>query len=198
VAVDSYRGTKAKDETDAAQHDSANLQHLVTSILVPMHDMAFVDAPPAIIWPAECFYLADGPDAKKMASSNAFIELTGPSRMLFHGPYLHLPAAKYRAAITLDVRDFANDSIFRVDVSCGATKVGHFRLVPRKPGPAMAEFEFEVVDPIPEIQTQLIAERGAIFGQIKLGRLMLTPITAASLERRTTPPPDDIMRACAR
>ncbi|MBU1213240.1 MAG: hypothetical protein KJ587_18525 [Alphaproteobacteria bacterium] len=198
VAVKNYRRARAENEADAARHDVANLQHLVASILVPMHDMAFVDEPHAIIWPAECFYLADEPDAKKMASSNAFIELTGPSRMLLHGPYLHLPAARYRAAITLDVRDFAKDCIFRVDVSCGATELGKFRLVPRKPGRSIAEFEFEVVDPIPEIQAQLVAERGAIFGQVKLERLTLTPVTAASLKPRTAPQPGDIMQACER
>lgn len=176
--LEHYRGGAAGGSEETPENE-ALLETLSSNVLEPMLDLAFLDQPPAICWPAESFYLADVPDAKKLASSNSFVELAGPARILLHGPYLHLPAARYRAQITVDVRDFIKEVLFRVDVYSGATSLGKFKLVARHEGRSAAEFEFEVVDPIPETQAQFVSERGAIFGEVKVLSLTLTPISAA-------------------
>lgn len=148
---------------------TATTASLIDSILRPL--MPPGPGPCVIHWPAEAFYI--GTSATERARHA--IDLTGPARILYHGPYLHLPPATYDATLELAVEDIASDMTFSIGVHAGVDCLAQVCIQPRKPGRYQAPFTFHHTNSDAEVQVQVIAERGSIFGTFELAGIKFAP-----------------------
>ena len=101
------------------------------------------------------------------------IDLTGPARILLHGPYLYLPRARFSAHFTNVCDRVFDDNTFRIEVHSGSECVARVRYRPGQMRRFTGSFSFTHVDVGAEVQVQTIAERGAIDGVWSLESLVL-------------------------
>lgn len=101
------------------------------------------------------------------------IDLTGPARILLHGPYLYLPRARFTAHFTNVCDRVFADNTFRIEVHSGSNCVARVRYRPGQMRRFTGSFSFTHVDVGAEVQVQTIAERGAIDGLWSLESLVL-------------------------
>ncbi len=103
------------------------------------------------------------------------VDLIGPARMLFHGPYLHLPPGRYEAEIIVAIAGHDADASFRVEVHAGQACLARARFKSSRPGSFSGRFSFVHPHVGAEIQAQFIAERGAINGKFSLQQISFMP-----------------------
>lgn len=124
-----------------------------------------------IVWSREFFY-----DGTTLTSPPpATVDLTGPARCLFYGPYLHLPAGRWEARIILGFSPQITDTWLKVDIYTDDVQAIFFSRVKRGGVYAMP-ITFEVSDSRQPIQMRIFIERGEIDGQMGLAMVRLKPV----------------------
>ena len=105
--------------------------------------------------------------AENAALSDVFLDITGPSRLFIHGPYMGLPRGDWVARIEFETRSnlFGFELLVHV-VADGYLKKG--RLSVPLDGRYVTEIKFVGDDPSVPVQLQILLERGAIGGEFKL------------------------------
>ena len=120
-------------------------------------------------WPPFALLRPDFPDRLTIGS----IDLTGPARFIYYGPYFGLTRGRWQADLVLEVSDCLSDNQIAIDVvSGGVLALVKAKLPPR--GVYGCEIEFEICvasDPV-EIWVQLLT--GAIEGLLMLRSVHLT------------------------
>ncbi|MGO4682104.1 hypothetical protein [Hyphomicrobium sp. 2TAF46] len=144
---------------------------LIPSVLDPLAALTTRHEVTAVVWPRNAFYSAERPT--EMAPSS--IDLMGPARMLVHGPYLHLPPGQYRAEILVDLFETERDSSFRLELHAGEVCLKRVRFASPAAGRFAAAFEFLHPHAGPELQAQIITERGALDGKLSLLQISFLP-----------------------
>src|SRR5215470_3060277 len=76
---------------------SAQEAAVIEQVLVPMLRMSIADNVGPICWPSPVFLFGDRPNEP----APLVAEVTGAARIIFYGPYFHLPAGKWLAQIVL-------------------------------------------------------------------------------------------------
>ena len=154
----------------ASLESRSPLESELIDFLAPQYD-AIVHGRPleSLEWPVYALLRPEFPDRLTIAP----IDLTGPARFIYFGPYFALPAGAWRADISLEVRDCYSDNRIAVDV-CAAAEllaVVHAKLPARGVYGCQIEFEIEDSSKPVEIRMQLLS--GAIEGVIRLHAIAL-------------------------
>ncbi|WP_090705897.1 MULTISPECIES: hypothetical protein [unclassified Beijerinckia] len=116
-----------------------------------------------VYWHRLLFRYGDVPDKYLHGS----VALVGPARMLFFGPYLHLPLGQWVAEIEFEVAECGADTIAMADAYDDGILNAVSMRFPRQ-GIYSFTIEFEVTDPLKAIQIRLQMLKGAIEGEFLL------------------------------
>jgi hypothetical protein len=144
---------------------------LLRQTLTPMADFVTGTTRGAIVWPLASFYSGDHPS--ELASS--FLDVAGPSRVLYYGPYFHLPRGHWRADVQLIVSGNMHDKLLAVDVFSNVELARH-EFKPAQGGLLQASLPFVVrrMEERIEVRVQLL--EGAIEGHLGLKQVLLHPV----------------------
>jgi hypothetical protein len=144
---------------------------LLRQTVIPLADFVTGRARDAIVWPLACFYSGDYPN--ELASS--FIEVVGRARMLYYGPYFHLPLGRWRADVQIIVSGNLHDKKLAVDVFCGVVLARH-QFTPAQGGLLQASLPFIVERTEDRIEVRVELLEGAIEGYLGLKQVFLHPV----------------------
>ena len=146
------------------------LESELIDFLAPQYDKLFgVGQPLHLEWPVYALMRPEYPDRLTTDS----IDLTGPARFLFYGPYFALPASHWRAEIEFDLADCHSENVVGIDIF--AEKVlsaVRTRLPPS--GSYGCDLWFQIDDPSRPVELRMRLLTGAIEGEISLRRIRLT------------------------
>ena len=106
------------------------------------------------------------------------IDLTGPARYFFYGPYFALSAGLWSADISLEVQDCFSDNQIAVDV-CAAEILAIIKMKLPSRGVYGCRIEFEIVDPSKPVEIRMQLLTGAIEGLIQVRGVRLQRIASS-------------------
>lgn len=162
----------APEPARAILERSSPLENELIDLLAPQYDPILRGWPlERLEWPPFALLRPDFPDRLTVGA----IDLTGPARFIYHGPYFALPKGRWRAELTIEVGNCLSDNQIAVDIVAGEVlAVFKTKLPPR--GVYGCEIAFEHNDssnPV-EIRVQLVT--GAIEGVLMLHKVELSQI----------------------
>jgi hypothetical protein len=140
---------------------------MVAEALAPLLQMSFRETPGPVVWPIEAFFSGDRPDMPAALVT----DLTGGARILYYGPYFHLPAGYWKVRLMVGFSAGARSMPFSVEVFAGQQPLAIATMAPEHRGVYHATFHFlhdQIENPI---EVRLRSDRGAIEGQVALGRV---------------------------
>jgi hypothetical protein len=149
-------------ESIAARSDAEG-QAMLTLIAKQYAEVGTARSVAQIAWPTELFFQAHPPQDFLVGPT----DLVGPARLLFYGPYLHLPKGSWIATITVEVAENFSGNYLYVDVFAGSVlAAGETPLPPS--GVFGFDLQFEIIDPFlgVEVRSQILS--GAIEGRLEL------------------------------
>jgi hypothetical protein len=156
------------------------LENQLIDFLAPQYDpIAFGRRLESLEWPVYALLRPEFPDRLTIGP----IDLTGPARFFYYGPYFALPAGVWSAKISFEVQDCLSDNQIGVDIAAGGIKVlGMIRakLPPR--GVYGCEIRFEMENPYQPAEVRLQLMTGAIEGILQLRRIAFRRLS--SLDER--------------
>lgn len=138
-----------------------------SEVVTPMLAMARSDTTRPIVWPTSVFKFSDQPDAPPPQT----VEIAGPVRDLYYGPYLFLPPARYRVEAILAFSDEIKDVPFVLEVH-GATWLAKTRINERRAGNYRGYFMLDHHDPTATVEIRLRNEQGVQKGRLSLIELL--------------------------
>ena len=152
------------------QTDTRALTEREDGIVTPVLESAVAHlrepkAPLSSVWPHRVFFSGDRPDEE----APLVMDATGGSRVLYYGPYLHLPEGRWRAKLTLGFTKEAIGLPLKI-AAYGPGLLGEARLRPSQDGIFAAEFSFQVSEPEHPVEFHIRTEEGAIEAGSPLGR----------------------------
>ncbi len=123
-------------------------------------------------WPPFALLRPDFPDRLTVGP----IDLTGPARFIYYGPYFALPIGRWRADLVLEVSECLSDNQIAIDVVAGSVlAILKAKLPPQ--GVYGCEIEFEIRNPSDPVEIRLQLLTGAIEGLLMLRSVHLRRIT---------------------
>jgi len=143
---------------------------VIGRMLTPMMLMATRHVVEPICWPSSLFLFGDRPNERAPETA----ELTGPARIIFYGPYFHLPAGRWLVRMFLG---FSQD-IFGTPLSIevhGSTLVAKALVKPQEEGIFQVSFSMVHNRPEDALEVRIRNEEGAIEGRIGLLRIEFLP-----------------------
>src|SRR5271166_2605776 len=119
-------------------------------------------------WPVYALLRPEFPDRLTIGP----IDLTGPARRVYFGPYFALPAGVWSAHVSLEVQDCLSENRIGIDVFASKVlSVIHADLPPH--GVYGCEVRFEIEDPSKPVEIRVQLLTGAIEGVILLRKIEL-------------------------
>jgi len=149
---------------------SAEEAAIVEQVLRPMLSMASSQNIDPICWPSSVFLFGDQPD--KHAPPKA--DLTGPARVIFYGPYFHLPAGRWRVRMVISFSDDPLGMPFSVEVH-GSALIAKAIIQPKGEGTFQVTFSMNHERPQDALELRIRNEEGAIEGKVSLSHVQLIP-----------------------
>ena len=123
-----------------------------------------------VYWPRSFFQYGDVPDRPLDGS----IILTGPARIVFFGPYLHVPPGAWNAEVQIEVTDCRMDTIAYADIFNGEVVLSAVSMrFPRK-GVYAFDIPFATSNPHRPIEIRMHLLKGAIEGELLLHGARIT------------------------
>jgi hypothetical protein len=144
---------------------------LLRQVLIPLQDFATDAASGPIVWPLACFY--NGDQVNELAPP--LIELAGPARVLYYGPYFHLPRGRWRVDVQFFFSSEARNAPLAVEVTDSDT-LARVSMRPTRGGVFQASFPLAVTQPEKQIEVRVWLMRGAIEGQVGLRQVVFSPV----------------------
>jgi hypothetical protein len=119
--------------------------------------------PGDITWPRQCFLSGDKPNSAVPVA----IDVTGRARIIFYGPYLHLPRGRWTVRVLIGFSRDIRGMPFSVE-AYSTELLGKARILAERGG--IFEFEFEAVVTAPHepVEIRIMNEQGAIEGHTGL------------------------------
>ncbi len=121
-------------------------------------------------WPLELFYV----DASG-ETGDRYVDLIGGARIIFFGPYLHLPLGGWRALVQFEVADNASGNEIEADVWAVSAQTTIAKCQAKLPAQGYFQFTLDFVNTDPnavlEIRVRLV--KGAIEGRFGVRRVTL-------------------------
>lgn len=150
----------------------------IQSAVAPIYQSAATGTQPAeIIWPRPCFFDGDNPGQV----APPWIEVAGGARILFYGPYLHLPRGQWRVTAKLAFSDDLDKSAFSIEV-VSDQPLARGRIKPQRSGVFTASFDFAHTNAAHPLEVRISTDHGLIFGRMALIDVRFTPVTAAGTD----------------
>lgn len=143
---------------------------VIGQVLEPMMSMAIRGAAEPICWPASVFLYGDLPNNRAPPTA----ELTGPARIIFYGPYFHLPAGRWQVRMILTFSEDVFGTPFSVEVY-GSSLVAKALVRPKGEGTYQATFSMVHENPQDALELRICNAEGAIEGRISLSEVRLIP-----------------------
>jgi len=140
---------------------------VAAEVIEPLLAMARGDTTRPIVWPTPVFTFRDDP----LAPTPRTVEVSGPVRDLYYGPYLYLPPARYRVEAILAFSDEIKDVPFVLEVH-GATWLARARIDQRGAGDYRGYFMLDHREPTATVEIRLRNERGVMAGRLSLIELL--------------------------
>jgi hypothetical protein len=122
----------------------------------------------ALTWSNRLFF--DG--ATYSSPPEMTVDMTGPSRCLYFGPYIHLPTGRWRAEAVMGFSNTVRDSEIRLEVFTDRIDAAFHTLV-RRGGIYALPFDFVVDSPLDSQQLRLFNVVGEIEGRVGLAMAKL-------------------------
>jgi hypothetical protein len=119
-------------------------------------------------WPVYALLQPEFPDRLTIGP----IDLTGPARFIYHGPYFALPGGTWSADVSIEVGECYADDPIEIDVTAHKTlAVVRAKLPPA--GVYGCQIRFRIDDPTQPVEIRLRLLTGAIEGVIRVHRISL-------------------------
>lgn len=171
VYIDRKVASAAKIDGDgrAALEKRSPLESELIDFLAAQYDcVAEGRALERLEWPVYSLLQPSFPDQMTIGP----IDLTGPARHIYFGPYFALPVGIWNVDITLEVQDCLSDNEIAVDVfATEPLSIVRAKLPPRGVYGCQIRFEIDDLSKPVEIRMQLLT--GAIEGLIQLRQIKL-------------------------
>lgn len=147
---------------------------LLAAYLAPLFAAPARSGALALAWPRECFLAGDVPGAVLPATTG----VAGRGRILAYGPYLPLPAGRWRAKAFLGFSPDIGRMPFMLEAdSGGVVDRGFFEA--ERGGIFTLDLDFTVDDALHPIELRLISQNAAVAGQVALIEVALEEIRSA-------------------
>ncbi len=146
----------AEDNAAKATVDAETLNEVKRAIR-SYGDLAKGISPEQIVWPQELFYRQDNRPPR------APFDLTGPARILFYGPYMHLPVGHWTARVEFEIDGASSGVEAATDVYINEVVTEKTFDMPAK-GIYAFVLSFRVSDPRTAVQIRLFTRSSAIEG----------------------------------
>jgi len=131
-----------------------------------------------LVWTRDLFFLA----SESGGIPTEPIDISGGSRVLTFGPYIHLPAGDWSAQIVLGFSAQAATATFEVDVFA-ESQLARTSLVPGTPGIHAATLIFSIDEPRGAgIQVRVVVTSEEASGSVAFGRVVLQPFLVPGAE----------------
>jgi hypothetical protein len=95
------------------------------------------------------------------------IDVTGRARIIFYGPYLHLPQGQWKARVLIGFSQDIGGMPFTIE-AYSTELLGKARIFAAHGGIFEFEFEARVTTPHEPIEVRIMSEQGAIEGHMGL------------------------------
>lgn len=144
--------------------------------LAPYYDEIFRCHPlQELEWPTYALLRPEFPDRLTVGP----IELTGPARTFYFGPYFALPAGLWRAEIAFEVQDCFSDNEIAIDAFAETILVIAKVKLPTR-GVYSCEIRFAIRDPSKPVEIRLQLLTGAIEGVLLLRSINLRRVASSA------------------
>ena len=151
------------------------LENELIDFLAPSYDQIARGRPlNELEWPVYALLRPEFPDRLTVGP----IDLTGPARHIYYGPYFALSAGLWSADISLEVQDCLSDNQLAIDAfSEQMLAIIKMKLPAR--GVYGCQIEFEIVDPSKPVEIRMQLLTGAIEGFIQVRGIRLQRIASS-------------------
>jgi hypothetical protein len=145
---------------------AANEAAVIEQVLAPMTRMSTTRYGGPICWPSSVFLFGDRPNEP----APLVADVTGAARIIFYGPYFHLPTGRWQAQVVLGFSHDIFGTPFSIEVH-GTTLVAKAIVKPHGEGIFKASFSMTHTRPQDPLELRIRNEEGAIEGRIGLARV---------------------------
>jgi hypothetical protein len=141
---------------------------IVNRALAPIVQMTLAAKPAPIVWPTSVFFSGDQPGSP----ASLVADVTGGARILYYGPYFHLPPGHWSARMMIGFTEDARGLPFSIEVHAGVLLA---RATMQSVGKGVFHAAFQFVHEAPQnpVEIQVRSDEGAIGGKLALGRVEL-------------------------
>jgi hypothetical protein len=147
---------------------TGSLQSLTRQLLTPLTNLVIGTSRAPLTWPLACFYSGNHPG--EVAAP--VIDVSGPARALYYGPYFYLPAGKWRADVQLVFFENLHDTILAVDVA-GREKLGEVRVRAQGTGLYQVPVPFSIDSMEDQLEVRIWLTRGALEGLLGFSQVVM-------------------------
>ena len=144
---------------------------LTRQVLAPMLTLAAGGEREPIVWPLSCFYSGDQPGEQ----ASPIMDTAGPARILYYGPYFHLPPGRWRVEIQMFFSNDVPASMLAAEI-LGSAKLARIEFRPAHGGLFQADMPLFIERPEERIEFRIWLLSGTISGQFGLRQVLLTPL----------------------
>lgn len=184
-------GGNTAEKARASLEGRGPLENELIDSLAPQYDAIFERRPlERLEWPVYALLRPDYPSRLTIGP----IDLTGPARFIYFGPYFALPPGAWRADISLEVQDCYSDNQIAIDVCAAVKALSIVRTKLPAKGVYGCQILFEIDDPSKPVEIRLQLLTGAIEGVLQLRAVALhrlssldDPEAGAPVERALFP-----------
>lgn len=145
--------------------------NLARSVLDPLQAMLRGSTIRPVSWPTPVFKFSDHPDAPPPE----IVDVAGPARTLYYGPYFHLPPCRYRVEALLAFSEEIEDVPFVLEIygeRLDTLALARARIERRKAGGYRGYFVFDHLDATQSLEIRLFVEQGVDKGKLALIELL--------------------------
>jgi hypothetical protein len=142
---------------------------LIAHVLAPMVESMTSRVRKSISWPFDVFLSGDALDTP----AGAVTDITGPARVLYYGPYCHLPNGDWILNVIVGFSEDISDMSFSMEV-VAASVLAQGLLQPFRGGLFQTELPLRFRHAEEPIEIRFRSEAGAIEGRFALGRVEFT------------------------
>lgn len=134
-----------------------------------------------IDWDRSLFFIGDG----QAERATRAVDIAGPSRCLFYGPYIALPPGSWIAYIPLVCSRETAGMELVAEVASGNSVLSRTRLTLDHAGMSEAVLDFALGEAMENaVEIRIFTARAALGGRIGLGRVALLPRLSGARDRR--------------
>ncbi len=138
-------------------------EQLAQSVLGGLYPFVENGVAQPMTWPGRSFLLGDRPGTPAPVIS----EVTGRARIIFYGPYFHLPSGRWKLRISLGFSHEIRSLPLNIQI-VSTTSLGEVRILAERAGIFAVDCEIVITAPHEPVEIRTMNEQGAIEGHIAL------------------------------